>query len=124
MRIRMKKGKVSLLLFWLTICFASVIQAQIWDLADDFTPFSGGTNPNGQWSYGYLSEVDGSYISLDVWDPTVHGLSGSNVGGWHGAGGWDTQGNVWKNFGPNPIEDWTSYREAGMRRQKRAEKYC
>ena len=89
------------------------VSAQVWDLTNDFTPYSGGPNPNGEWSYGYLEAGTLAYTQFDYFETMTH--MGADVGGWHpsGAGNWDSMGNVWKNYGPVSFDDWGSHREAG-----------
>ena len=81
--------------------------ANYWDLNDDFSIDNG--NPNGEWEYGYIDTGD-DYSLLPTPESGFHSASGSSTAGWH-HNNWDNRGNVWKNLGPNPIDDWTSRRE-------------
>jgi hypothetical protein len=50
----MEKRVVFLANLFLMIGLASVGQAQPWDYNADYPTATGGPNPNGVWSYGYL----------------------------------------------------------------------
>ena len=92
-----------------TLCCTGVASAQ-WDLNADFNPSADVPNPNGDWSYG---ELDGSgvFTSYYIYEGPME-VHGSTVGGRH-HDNWDNKGNVWKNFGPDPFEEWGTFRELG-----------
>ncbi len=85
-----------------------VSMAQAADLQGDF---SLAANPNGDWSYGWFNA--GAFTAYGTVNSADSG--GSTFSAWsYAAGDWDAKGNVGINLGPNPIDDWMSYREVGQ----------
>lgn len=103
------KMKNLIVVLLVTLCCTGVASAQ-WDLNADFNPSADVPNPNGDWSYG---ELDGSgvFTSYYIYEGPME-VHGSTVGGRH-HDNWDNKGNVWKNFGPDPFENWGTFRELG-----------
>ncbi len=91
------------------VLVASVGYATTWDLATDFGWLS---NPNGQWTYGFLNSSTGWHTYGTVVHPNP-APGGSDNTGWNN-GDWDSEGNIQKNFGPNDIDAWASFRPAGL----------
>jgi len=105
----MKHCLVCSVLALILIAPAGVVGAT-WNVADDF---STAQNPAGNWEYGWIAgNAFNSYTFLE----TAGDGAGNSFTAWHapGAGNWDNEGNIGKNFGPNPINAWGSYREVGQ----------
>lgn len=97
------------MLVLVTVMALSLVgMAQAADLAGDF---SLAANPNGDWSYGWFNA--GVFTAYGTVNSA--GSGGSTFSAWsYAAGDWDSKGNVGINLGPNPINDWASYREVGQ----------
>jgi hypothetical protein len=95
------------MLVLVTVLAMSLVgMAQAADLAGDF---SLAANPNGDWSYGWFD--GGVYTNYN--GVNTAGSGASTFSAHVKDGDWDTWGNVGMNLGPDPIEDWSSYREVG-----------
>ena len=79
-------------------------------VSDVATDFSATNNPNGNWAYGTL---DSSLTWATYGTAESAAADGSTFSGWHDAD-WDVNGNLGKNLGPNPIDEWGWYGEVGQ----------
>ncbi len=106
----MEEMKMKKMLVLVTVMALSLVSmAQAADLQGDF---SLDQNPNGDWTYGSIDVTAGTFTT---YNGVNSGMSGaSTFSAWVTDSNWDSYGNVGKNFGPDPIEDWSSYREVGQ----------
>lgn len=78
------------------------------NLANDFSYTQ---NPNGRWTYGYVTNSNWNFTTYNRLDALTYG--GNTAYGWHDYSGWDNYGRIIKNYGPNQMDipGWYFYME-------------